>query len=70
MEMTGFDLMSMVPSRDAELCTMPALFLHATSDSLVDISHMEAVYANYGGDKVKMEIPGNHNTTRATHVYK
>ena len=49
---------------------MPALFLHATSDSLVNISHMARVYENYTGDKAKMEIPGDHNTTRATHVYK
>ncbi len=58
------------PSEDARQCTMPALFLHGGNDSLIHISHMEAVFDNYSGDKTKMEIQGNHNTARAAHVYK
>ncbi len=68
--LAGFDMNQRLPSEDARQCTMPALFLHGGNDSLIHISHMEAVFDNYSGDKTKMEIQGNHNTARAAHVYK
>ncbi|KAF7456320.1 PhoPQ-activated pathogenicity-related protein [Cryptosporidium felis] len=47
---------------------VPALFISGTSDTLVNPNHSKILHDNYGGEKMLMIIPGNHNSERPKFV--
>ncbi|KAH8739832.1 protein with a conserved N-terminal region [Cryptosporidium ryanae] len=47
---------------------VPALFISGMSDTLVNPSHSKTLHDNYGGEKMLMIIPGNHNSERPKFV--
>lgn len=49
-------------------CRVPALFISGTNDTLVNPNHSKTLHDNYGGEKMLMIIPGNHNSERPKFV--
>ncbi|KAH7648540.1 hypothetical protein FG379_000565 [Cryptosporidium bovis] len=47
---------------------VPALFISGISDTLVNSNHSKTLHDNYGGEKMLMIIPGNHNSERPKFV--
>jgi dienelactone hydrolase len=69
-EKAGFDIDSINVLRAAPLCQTPALFGHASEDTLVSMSHADRVFEAYGCmyDGVPKDIcifPGDHNSSRS-----
>ncbi|KAJ1607721.1 hypothetical protein OIY81_2860 [Cryptosporidium canis] len=56
------------PIKSVGHCKVPALFISGTNDTLVDPNHSKTLHDNYGGEKMLMIIPGNHNTERPKFV--
>lgn len=56
------------PIKSVGHCKVPALFISGTNDTLVDPNHSKTLHDNYGGEKMLMIIPGNHNSERPKFV--
>ncbi|KAH8582762.1 protein with a conserved N-terminal region [Cryptosporidium sp. chipmunk genotype I] len=56
------------PIKAVGRCKVPALFISGTSDTLVNPNHSKTLHDNYGGEKMLMIIPGNHNSERPKFV--
>ena len=46
-----FDIEQLNPIDAVKECYTPALFLHGTQDSFVNINHTHLIYKEYAGDK-------------------
>ena len=61
----GLDIEKLKPIDSAPLTTQPAIFIHATSDELIDNKHSEMLKKVYKGkDVVLRTCDGKHNTRR------
>ena len=69
-ERLNFDIISINPTGAAQKCTIPAMFIHGTQDTLVDISHSYSLMEVYSGSKSLLE-PQNidHNEPRPNWIY-
>ncbi|OII73910.1 uncharacterized protein cubi_02712 [Cryptosporidium ubiquitum] len=56
------------PIKSIGHCKVPALFISGTNDTLVNPNHSKKLHDNYGGEKMLMIIPGNHNSERPKFV--
>ena len=63
-ELAGFDICVVNPVDFAPMCQIPAIFIHAADDELINIKNMNAVFSAYGGAKTKLEVSGGHNAPR------
>lgn len=63
-----FDILEVCPAKYIGKCQMPAIFLHATKDRLVNVTQSRELYDKYPGDKYLLELGGGHNSTRPTLV--
>ena len=65
LETAKFNISDLKPIDHVGDCATPALFLHAEDDSLVGISHMEALVRSYGGPRVLAMVEGTHSSPRS-----
>ena len=63
-ELADFDIASVNPVDFAPMCTIPAIFIHAEDDELINIKNMQAVFTAYGGENTKLKVAGGHNSSR------
>lgn len=67
-ENAHFDILEVSPVKYIGKCLMPAIFLHATKDRLVNVAQSRELYEKYYGDKYLLELGGGHNSTRPSLV--
>ena len=69
-QIAGFDMYSIKPIDHIRRCDMPALFIHAKNDKLVNISHSERLFQVYPcHEKLLIKVNGTHNSTRPRPAY-
>ena len=67
----GMDINKLRPIDCAEKTTVPAMFVHAKNDELINIQHTRDLIAKYKGEKVLEEVEkGGHNSVRPKQVIK
>ena len=60
-----FDIYAMDPIKDLDMCFVPALFCHASEDTVINPRHTQEMYEKYPGDvKQIIEVEGDHNSER------
>jgi hypothetical protein len=60
----AFDIVEVDSLAAAAKCGMPVCFIHSSDDELVRPHHMDALYEAYKGDKIRLEVTGDHNDSR------
>ncbi|KAK7249842.1 palmitoyl-(protein) hydrolase [Aureococcus anophagefferens] len=65
LETAKFNISDLKPIDHVGDCATPALFLHAEDDSLVGISHMEALVRSYGGPRAGQQKRAKFPTSKA-----
>jgi len=68
-EKANFDIKDIVPIKRAWNFKIPCHFIAGKNDSLIPISHSEAIYNEYGGTKRFTLVEGDHNSCRSDLVY-
>ncbi len=69
----GFDVESLSPIAGAAASKVPAMFVHATNDTLIPVKHSKEIYDIYGGKKELVNFIGHpannaHNGPRPKEV--
>eukprot|EP00288_Rhodomonas_lens_P012258 CAMPEP_0177747568 /NCGR_PEP_ID=MMETSP0484_2-20121128/31467_1 /TAXON_ID=354590 /ORGANISM="Rhodomonas lens, Strain RHODO" /LENGTH=452 /DNA_ID=CAMNT_0019262383 /DNA_START=112 /DNA_END=1466 /DNA_ORIENTATION=+ len=61
----AWDIRAVNPEASCERCSIPALFLHAEGDTLVQLRHSQELFAKYAHSEKQLEtFEGDHNTLR------
>ena len=60
----GLDIYKLKPINCAEKTTIPAIFIHALNDELINIEHTIELCEKYGGEKSIYSCKGGHNSPR------
>lgn len=65
----GFDIHDLAPIDKADRCFIPALFVAAKEDSFIPITHSQAIYDVYMGDKNIILVDGDHSSPRPRFLF-
>jgi pimeloyl-ACP methyl ester carboxylesterase len=65
----GFDIHDLAPIDKADRCFIPALFVAAKEDSFIPITHSQAIYDVYMGDKNIVLVNGDHSSPRPRFLF-
>ena len=65
----GFDIYDLSPIEKADTCFIPALFVAAKEDSFIPITHSQAIYSEYVGDKNIILVDGDHSSPRPRFLF-
>ncbi|OII74409.1 hypothetical protein cand_005080 [Cryptosporidium andersoni] len=68
MEKAKANIDDMAPIKYVKQSKVPSLFIAGTNDNFIAPSHSKTLHDSYGGDKMLMIIPGNHNSERPKFV--
>lgn len=64
-EQAGFDITEINPLKNNAPCSfVPAYFICASDDELIDPTHTKRLHAAYTGEKIFKEVDGTHNSER------
>lgn len=64
-ENAGFDITELNPLKNNAPCSfVPAYFICATEDELIDPTHTKRLHEVYTGEKIFKEVDGTHNSER------
>jgi len=64
----GLDIYKLKPINCAEKTTIPAFFIHALNDELINIEHSIELCEKYGGEKSLNSCNGGHNSVRPREI--
>jgi hypothetical protein len=64
----GFDPNHVSPQQVAKNCSMPGLFIHAVDDTFIPSRHSQAIFQGWIGEKILLEVSGDHFTDRPVAV--
>ena len=67
-KLAHFDINEVNPIDYVKQCKMPAVFIHAQTDSLVPPTHSKLLFESYPGPAYRVEVDGGHNTMRPVWV--
>mmetsp|Transcript_45293 Transcript_45293/g.98484 ORF Transcript_45293/g.98484 Transcript_45293/m.98484 type:complete len:397 (+) Transcript_45293:40-1230(+) len=67
-KLADFDIDHLVPLNHAKRSTVPALFMHATGDTLIPHKHSQLLSDAYFGEREFMTVDGDHNSPRSESV--
>jgi pimeloyl-ACP methyl ester carboxylesterase len=64
-ERADLNLYDLTPVKDVAYMRVPVFILHGVRDTVVRVSHAQALFDNYGGkDKTLLKVDQGHNTPR------
>jgi pimeloyl-ACP methyl ester carboxylesterase len=67
-EKSGLEIDKLQPQLYASKTKIPAFFVHAVNDELINLEQTIQLYEKYNGEKSLNVVEGGHNSTRQKHV--